>query len=198
MSLDNFPWPHPDDHNTLGFRRGGEPMAPSIGALGMDSVLFNLTAPVPHMGLSRAGGRSLVARRTLDPHTFRADVAALLTAIRRDHQFRAAELRHHLRALNAAPAPLTAYIKNAHGPQDIDLGPLTLVPRRIPTTAVRVWLFGEELPGIGRASVPFSDATWSDVVRGIIITAAEHLRALIDAQDKAAEDALALIYRWSL
>lgn len=198
MSLDNFPWPHPSDHRTLGFRPGGEMLSPCVGEVGMDYVCFDLAGPAPHMGLRLRGHRALHSRRALNPHTFRADVAALLTVIRCDHQYRATELRAHLAALNAAPVPRTAYIKDPHGPQEITLGPLTLVPRRVPSVAVRVWLFGEDLPGIGRAVVPFTDATWVDVANGIVIPAAEHLRTLIEAQDKAAEEALALIYRWSL
>ena len=196
--MQDFPWPHRDEHDALGFYIREDLTDGHISLRGMDAVSLHLTGPVPHMGVHHHNVLHLLNRRVLVPSTFRADVAALLGTIRADHQYRAAELRHHLAALKAATPPRTAYIKDPYGPQEFDLGPLTLTPRRVPTPAVRVWLFGESLPSIGHASVPFTDATWPDVVRGIIITVAEHLRGLIEAQDHAAKLATDLIFRWSL
>lgn len=196
--MNDFPWPHRDERDALGFYIREDLTAGHIGLRGMDAISLSLTGPVPHMGVHNSKILHLLNRRVLVPGTFRVDVAALLTAIRRDHQYRAAELRHHLAALKASKPPRTAYIKDPYGPQEFELGPLTLTPRRVPTPAVRVWLLGESLPGIGHASVPFTDDTWPDVVNGIIITAAEHLRGLVEAQDHAAKLATDLIFRWSL
>lgn len=194
----DFPWPHRDERDALGLYLRDDLDSGFIGLRGMDHISLSLNGPVPHMGVHRREILHLLNRRVLAPDTFRADVAALLSSIRADHQYSAAELRYHLAALKAAAPPRSPYIKDRYGPQDFEMGPLTLTPRQVPTPAVRVWLFGEPVPSIGHAPVPFTDATWSDVVRGIITTVAEHLRGLIEAQDRAAKLTTDLIFRWSL